>query len=160
VGNVRYGYTLRVEIGGDERGTLRDALEDEPFGIRDRLTLGTSALEAMIDDGEIVFEQTLDAPFPEFERDIGTLSVYLSQYIIGREIWIEPTPGAPVLKGWKVVGRMGETARLALDLDWDPRAQEVVDHDEDLRDARAQWDKLPEWLRTALRAKHPELRGC
>jgi hypothetical protein len=154
---MRYTYALRVEIGGDERGTLRDALEDEPFGIRDRL--GTAAVEAMIADGELVFEATLDAPFPEFERDIGTVSVYLSQYIIGREIWIEPTPGAPVLEGWKVVGRLGETARLALDLDWDPRAQEVVDRDEDVADARARWAALPEWLRSALRAKHPTLRG-
>ncbi len=154
---IRYVYELHVDISGDERGTVRDALEDEPFAIRDRV--GNAALEEMIEAGELVFEQTLDAPFAEFERDIDTLSVYLSQYIIGREIWIEETPGAPVLKGWKVVGRQGETARLALDLDWDHRAQKVIDHDEDVRDARARWASLPEWLRSALRAKHPELRG-
>lgn len=154
---TRYTYQLQVDISGDERGTIHDALEDEPFAIRE--VLGNPALEAMIDAGEILFVRTLDAPFAEFERDIGTLSVYLSQYIIGREIQIEETPGAPVLRGWKVVGRQGETARLALDLDWDARAQKVVDHDEDVRDARARWATFPEWLRTALRAKHPELRG-
>jgi hypothetical protein len=152
-----YEYFLDVEIPSEDVGTLLDALDDEPFGLREHL--GAAEVRRRILHGRLIFAERRAEPFGAFEQDVGILSVYLSQYVVGREYVIEPTPGAPVLTGWKIVGRLGETERLLLDLAWDARAQSVVDNDEDIRDAARRWEEIPRWLQDALRAKHPILRA-
>ena len=83
--------------------------------------------------------------------------MYLSQYIIGREIVITPTLGAPKLQGWLVVGRRGETERVDLDLRWDADEEAVVDDGEDVAKLAARWPTLPEWLKSSMRIKFPKL---
>jgi len=152
-----YWYKLDVDIEPTDRGTLNDALEDEPFDIGERL--GRSQLTRSINEGRLEFEAMSVERLEGFERDIGVLSVYLSQYIVGREVLVRPTQGAPILKGWMIVGRLGETVRLELDLLWDPHAEKLIDRGVDEADVATRWSELPEWARTALRLDHPKLRA-
>jgi len=154
---VEYAYELRVEIEPTDVGVLIDALEDEPFALRDYL--GEEELVRRIRSRELVVETRVAERWTEFDRDLEVLSIYLSQYILGREILVRPTRGAPILKGWKVVARRGEVVRLDLDLLWDPRAEQIVCHGEDLGAVVARWTEFPEWLRSALRITHPRLRA-
>ena len=101
---------------------------------------------------------TRRTPLPGFAKDIETLSVYLSQYIIGREFHEEPTQGAPILNGWKIVGRRGECVRLPLDLQWSAAEESILDYDEDLGEVEKRWRELPRWMQDAMRIKHPHLR--
>jgi hypothetical protein len=157
VAEPHYKYSLSVEIEPTDIGVIRDALEDEPFAIGD--LMGKPALERAIASGLLAFEAESVAELPHFERDIGTLSVYLSQYIIGREYFVRPTQGAPILRGSMIVGRMGETVRLELDVLWDARAQKIDDNGPDLAEATRRWAELPVWARDALRLEHPRLRA-
>lgn len=150
-------YHLEVEIDSDDVGTLCDALPDERLVLTD--LLGWDELERRIRSGRLVYDVRHDGRLPEIEEDVRVFSIYLSQYIVAREYQVEPTQGAPVLRGWKIVGRLGETARLELDLAWDVRAQAVVDRDEDVRAAARRWADLPPWLQDALRTKHPRLQA-
>jgi hypothetical protein len=154
-GPVQYRYDLRVEIPATDVGVLVDALEDEAFTLR--TFLGAKELERRIREQELVVAVTTEERWPSFDKDVEILSVYLSQYIIGREILITPTLGAPKLEGWLVVGRRGETERVDLDLRWDADEEAVVDEGEDVPKLAARWQALPEWLKSSMRIKFPKL---
>lgn len=148
-------YRLHVDIEPTDALVLRDALEDEPFGLKNRF--GAWALNKQIEDFELSINADSEMRWDDFESDIEVLSIYLSQYIVGHEIRVEPTAGAPLLDGWKVIGRRGEVERLRVDLSWDVREQRVVIGDEDMHDLVDRWAALPEWLQSALRLKYPRL---
>ncbi len=154
-GPIQYRYDLRVEIPATDVGVLVDALEDEAFTLRN--VIGAKELERQIRAQELVVAVTTEDRFATFDKDIEILSVYLSQYIIGREIVITPTLGAPKLDGALIVGRRGETERVDLDLRWDADEEAVVDEGEDLVKLAARWSTLPEWLRSSMRIKFPRL---
>jgi hypothetical protein len=154
-GPTQYRYDLRVEIPATDVGVLVDALDDETFTLRS--FLGAKELERRIREQELVVEVTTEERWPSFDKDIEILSVYLSQYIIGREIVIEPTQGAPRLQGFLIVGRRGETERVELELRWDADEEAVVDEGEDVARLAARWSTLPEWLKASMRIKFPKL---
>jgi hypothetical protein len=143
-----YQYYLRVEIPATDVAVLVDALEGEAFSLREQI--GKDALRRQLDEQQIKLDVRADERWPDFQRDIETLSVYLSEPISGREIHVEPGPGGPLLHGWVILGRRGETVRLALDVVWDVEAQALVDRGIDVEDARRRWEELPEWVRSSL----------
>jgi hypothetical protein len=153
-----YRYSLHVPVEPTDRGTLVDALEDESFAIGAKI--GFPELFRRIDEGELYFEAKSLERIAGFEHDIEVLSVYLSQYIVGREYHVRPTRGAPLIEGWKVIGRSGEVVRLLLDFRYRKTGQEDdLEHDEDLEDLIERWPSLPLWLRDAMRLKYPRLRA-
>lgn len=154
-GPIQYRYDLRVEIPATDVGVLVDALEDEAFTLR--TFLGAKELERQIREQELVVAVTTKERWPSFDKDVEILSVYLSQYIIGREMIITPTLGAPKVQGFLVVGRRGETERVDLDLRWDADEEAVVDEGEDVASLARRWPELPEWLRSSMRIKFPRL---
>jgi hypothetical protein len=144
-----YAYDLKVEIPATEVAVLVDALDGEAFSLRDRL--GKDELRRQLEDQEIRVDVVSDDRWPELQRDIETLSTYLSEPISGREIHVEPSPeGPPRLTGWVILGRRGQTERLALDVAWDAEAQGLVDRGIDMDEARKRWKELPEWVRSSL----------
>lgn len=149
---TQYRYDLRVDIPATDVSVLLDGLDGEDFFLRE--VLGKKELERRIKEQDLLVEVETLERWPAFDKDIEVLSVYLSQYIIGRELVITPTQGAPKIEGFIVVGRSGETARMALDVRWDPIEETVIDEGEDVAALAKRWDTLPEWLRTAMRAKH------
>ena len=152
-----YRYRLKVEVEPTERETITSALEDEPFELGERL--GLAPLLAQIEEGELDVETSSETQLAHFDRDIEMLSVYLPQYIIGKEVFVRPTPGAPILVGWMIVGRAGQVVRLALDVRWEPNAEQIVDGGPDVDAVIARWAELPEWVRDAMRMGHPRLRA-
>lgn len=154
---LQYRYDLHVEIEPTDVGVLLDALEDEPFALRE--LLGSAELETRIRSRELVVREVSPARWTGFDQDLEILSIYLSQFIVGRELILTPTRGAPLLRGERIVACRGEVVRLPLDLLWDPREGEVVDHGDDLALVAERWAELPEWLRSALRRTHPRLRA-
>jgi hypothetical protein len=150
-----YRYRLVVDVEPVDMRMLRDALEDEPLGLRERY--GMAELDRQLANFELSFHTSSTKRWDDFEADIGILSVYLSQYIVGHEIEVEPTRGAPRLRASKIVGCRGETVRLAVHVHWDHRDKSVALGDEDLEALAERWEQLPEWLRNALRLKHPQL---
>jgi hypothetical protein len=147
-------YKLHLEIHPTDAAVLRDALEDEPFGLRKRM--GAAALNRMIEAFDIHIDSTSAERWEDFEKDIEILSIYLSEYISGTEIQVEPTKGAPILHAWKIVGRRGEVVRLELEASWD--GKEVVLGEEEIGPLEKRWASFPEWVRDAMRLKHPHLR--
>lgn len=154
-GPIQYRYDLKVEIPATDVAVLVDALEDEAFTLRK--FLGAQVLERQLREQELVVAATTEERWPGFDKDVELLSVYLSDYVIGREMIIEPTQGAPRLEGWLVVGRRGETARVDLDLRWDAEEEAVVDEGEDVPKLAARWSTLPEWLKSSMRIKFAKL---
>jgi hypothetical protein len=147
-------YLLHVEIHPTDAAVLRDALEDEPFGLKKRL--GAAEIDRQIDAFEISVDAQSLERWDDFDKDIEILSVYLSEYIEGTEIQVEPTKGAPVLHAWKIVGRRGEVVRLEREVSWDE--QSIVVGEEELAPLKKRWASFPEWVRDAMRLKHPHLR--
>ena len=143
-----YRYQLDVEIPATEVAVLVDALEGEAFSLRERI--GKDKLRRQLEGQQIHLDERSDERWPDFQRDLETLSAYLSEPISGRETCVVPGPGEPSLEGWVILGRRGETERLALDLAWDADAQAVVDRGTDLKEARRRWKELPEWVRSSL----------
>jgi hypothetical protein len=152
----RFRYLLSVEIHPTDAAVLRDALEDEPFGLKKRM--GAAALNRQIDAFEISVDTVSTERWEDFDKDIEILSVYLSEYIEGTEIEIEDTAGAPVLHAWKIVGRRGEVIRLEREVQWDAKESAIVIGEEALKPLEKRWKSLPEWVRDGMRAKHPHLR--
>jgi hypothetical protein len=112
-----------------------------------------------IEDGALDVEVSSETQLTRFENDVEVLSVYLPQYIIGKEVFVRPTAGAPILLGWMIVGRSGQVVRLALDVRWDANAEQIVDGGPDVDAIVARWAELPEWVRDAMRISHPRLRS-
>ena len=154
-GPIQYRYDLKVEIPATDVAVLVDALEDEAFTLR--RIIGAKELERQLREQELVIAVTTGERWPSFDKDVELLSRYLSDYVIGREMIIEPTEGAPTLKGWLVVGRRGETERVDLDLRWDEGEEAVVDEGEDVPKLAARWSTLPEWLKSSMRIKFTKL---
>ncbi len=152
-----FRYQLDVEIEPVDMRVVRDALEDEPFGLRERY--GPEEIERQLQDFGLRFNTSSTDRWSDFDADIEILSVYLSQYIVGYEIEVSPTAGAPKLTAWKIVGCRGETVRLDAEVQWDHRNDEVVIGEEDVDRLADRWADLPEWLRNAMRLKHPRFRA-
>lgn len=150
-----YRYRMQVDVEPVDARMLRDALEDEPFGLRERY--GMAEIERQITDFELVVDTSSMERWDDFQSDLEILSVYLSQYVTGHEIEVVPTRGAPLLKAWKLVACRGESVRLDCDVLWDPREGRVDLHGENLEAVVDRWSDLPEWLRNALRLKYPKL---
>jgi hypothetical protein len=150
--NPFYRYDLVVEIPATDVAVLVDALEGDDFSLRERL--GTHELRRQLEAQELRIEALSLDRWPEFERDIGTLSAFLSEPICGREIHVEPGTGGPLLEGWAILGRRGETGRVALDLAWDTAKQAPVERGIDPAYAGQRWKDLPEWERSLLTARH------
>ena len=150
-----YRYDLKVEIPATEVAIVIDALDGEKLSLRDRL--GNDELRRQLEEQEIHIDVRSDESLPDFQRDIETISTYLSELISGREFYVEPRPEKPLkplLKGWVILGRRGETERMALDLDWDSDAQMVIDRGIDKSEARRRWNELPEWVRASISMRH------
>jgi hypothetical protein len=152
-----YRYQLKVDVEPTERETITSALEDEPFELGERIGLGK--IMQQIEDGALDVEASSETQLTRFESDVEVLSVYLPQYIIGKEVYVRPTAGAPILVGWMIVGRSGQVVRLALDVRWDATAEQIVDGGPDVDAIVARWTELPEWVRDAMRISHPRLRS-
>ena len=82
--------------------------------------------------------------------------MYLSEAISGREVHVAPGGEQPYLRGWIILGRRGETARVALSLAWDDDANMLVDLGIDRADLEARKADLPAWVKDAL---GPQLRA-
>jgi len=152
-----YRYQLKVDVEPTERETITSALEDEPFELGE--LLGLPKLMKQIEDGGLDIEASSESQLARFESDIEVLSVYLPQYVIGKEVFVRPTRGAPILEGWMIVGRSGQVVRLVLDVRWDANAEQIVDSGPDLDAIVERWGNLPEWVRDAMRLSHPRLRA-
>ncbi len=150
-----YRYELRVDIPATEAAVLIDALAGERFTIKDRL--GWETLKDQLErDHRISFELVSDEAWPDLERDIQTLSVYLSESISGREAHVAPRGDQVDLQGWIILGRRGETARIPLSLGWDEDASRFVDKGLDREALEPRWNELPAWVKDAL---GPEIRA-
>jgi hypothetical protein len=141
-------YELQVEIPATEVAVLADALEGDELSLRE--WLGEAELSRQLAEQRIAIDAHTEERWSDFQRDVGTLSAYLSEPISGREIRIEPGPSGPLVDGWLILGRRGETERLALDLAWDAETRSTVDLGVDVDDARRRWTELPEWVRSSL----------
>jgi hypothetical protein len=141
-------YDLKIEIPATEVAILVDALDGEKLSLRDRL--GEHQLRRQLEEQEIKVELIADERWPDFQRDIETISTYLAELISGRELHVEVTPEGPSVTGWAILGRRGKSERLALDVGWNPDEQVVVDRGIDKREARQRWNELPEWVRGSL----------
>jgi hypothetical protein len=141
-------YALAVEIPATEVAILADALDGERFSLGDRL--GSEELAKQLEEQLLHVELQSEAAWPEFQKDIETLSVYLSEPISGREFHVEPGGETPRLEGWLILGNRGETERIALDLAWNPESGELVDRGIDERQLQGQLPSLPDWARNML----------
>jgi hypothetical protein len=149
-------YDLNVEVPPTEASVLVDALDGEPLSLKNRL--GPAALRSQIETEQRIHVQVLsDDAWPDFENDIRTLSVYLSEPISGREVYVEPGDPEPVLRGWLVLGRRGESARVPLRLVWNEDANALEDRGVDHDSLNPPWEELPAWVRDAL---GPERRAA
>jgi len=148
-------YQLRVEIPATEAAILKDALAGEPFGLRARL--GAEELDRQIAALELHVDAVSAERWQDFEKDLEILSVYLTEYVVGREIHVQLEAASPRVEAWKIIARRGQTVRLSLLVDWD--GGRIVDRGEDLDDVKRRWASFPEWVRGALRANHPKLSG-
>ena len=150
-----FRYQMRVEVEPVDAAMLRDALEDEPFGLKERY--GMAAIERQLKDHVLEVDTSSTSRWDDLTADLEILSVYLSQYIVAHEIEVSPTAGAPILRAWKIVACRGESVRLDCDALWDHRNERVELHDENQDALVERWSDLPEWLRNALRLKYPRL---
>lgn len=152
-----YRYELIADIPATEVAVLIDALDGEEFSLRERI--GKEELRRSLEEQQIKLAVRSDERWPDFQRDIETLSTYLSEPISGREIHVDPSSGEPRAEGWVILGRRGQTARVALDLSWDADTQALVDRGIDMKEARRRWKELPEWVRSSLTTQGAGLGG-
>ena len=154
-----YRYDLDVEIPATEVAVLVDALEGDDFSLRERI--GKDELRRQLEAQEIRIEATSAERWPDFQRDVGTLSAYLSEPIAGREIHVAPPaggePGGPRIEGWAILGLRGETERVALDLAWDEATEAPVERGIDQAYVDRRWAALPEWVRSSLATRRARL---
>lgn len=151
-----YRYDLNVDVPATEAAVLVDALEGEPLSLKTRL--GWPTVKAQIEqDQRIAVEILADDAWPDFENDIRAISTYLSEPISGREVYVAPGGEEPMLEGWLVVGKRGETARVPLALAWDEDQNMLVDRGVDREVLAPRWDELPSWVKDAI---GPELRAA
>lgn len=151
-----YRYDLTVDVPATEAAVLVDGLEGERLSIKTRV--GWPAIKAQIEiEQRLVVEVLSDEPWADFENDVRAISVYLSEPITGREVYVAPAGDTPMLEGWLIVGRRGETARVPLALAWDDDQNMLVDRGVDRAALDPRWDDLPDWVKDAI---GPELRAA
>jgi hypothetical protein len=151
-----YRYDLKVDVPATEVAVLVDALEGERLSIKTRL--GWPTIKAQLElEQRITVQVISDESWPDFENDIRAISVYLSEPITGREVYVAPGGDAPMLEGWLIVGRRGDSARVPLVLAWDEDQNMLVDRGVDRAELEPRWDDLPDWVKDAI---GPELRAA
>lgn len=150
--NRRWRYIVRIHVPGTEAAILRDALEGEPVGLATRL--GEGELERQIRELEIDVDEVSDERWDDFARDLEIMSLYLTSNVEGIEIQIDD---GPELRGFELIARRGEVVRLEVEVGWNAQEQSLVIGEEKLDALESQWSSLPDWIRTAMLAKHPEL---
>ena len=151
-----FRYQLEVDVEPTDAPVLKDALEDEPFGLRERY--GMQMLRDQLDEHALHIASSSTERWDDFEGDLEILSIYLSQYIVGYEVHVRPTAGAPLLSAWKIIARRGEVLRVEAEVTWNAPSRSVEVGDEDLARIVDRWQELPEWMRNAMRIKYPHLR--
>jgi len=152
-------YDLRLELSGTDRETLPQCLEHE------RLALFSYVARPHVYEelgkGLFVFAESFEEPFAAFASDLGTLSVYLFQPVIGLEIaerHVDETTTDDV-RAWKIVASRGEWVKVPLLVPPPEEGQFVVDADrEDTEVLAAHWREYPRWFQDAMRFKYPRLR--
>jgi hypothetical protein len=153
--NLRWRYLLEVHVPGTEGAILRDALEGEAFGLRERL--GAEELERQIAGFEIRVDRVSPERWDDFADDLKVLSLYLTSPVEGSEISIADGGDGPELHGARIVAHRGEVVTLDIDVAWDDKAQTIVVGDERRDALEKRWPTLPEWIKTAMRRKHRDL---
>jgi hypothetical protein len=144
-----FRYDLQVEVPATEVRVLVDALEGEPLSLKTRL--GWPSIKAQIElDQRITAEILADDPWPDFENDLRAISVYLAEPISGREVYVAPGGEEPMLEGWLVVARRGDSARVPLALEWDEDQNMLVDRGVDRAALEPRWEELPDWVKRAI----------
>lgn len=150
-----YRYHLDVEVPATEVAVLVDAMEGEPLSMKARVGW-TTLKNQLVTDQRITVDMLGDEAWADFENDIRILSNYLSEPIVGREVYVEPGEDRPLMQGWLVIGYRGETARVPLSFSWSRRALAFVDHGVAKNELDPPWDELPPWVKDAI---GPELRA-
>jgi hypothetical protein len=148
-----YRYLLDVEIPATEVAVILDALEEsaggggEAFGLRDRL--GAAELRRQIEAQRIHVDARSATAWPDFQRDIETLSTYLSEPIAGHELRLERGAGgeAPVASGAVILARRGKVQHVPLRVAWDADQNELTEQGVLAEPASAAWTGLPDWVR-------------
>lgn len=155
---IAYRYLLSQEIDGTDAAHLVDSLEDEEFPIRE--ALGEAKMNQEIRDGLLEVDLDSDRPLPWFAECIRTLSVYLSEYVIGLEVAEgRNAEGSRIqVEARKMIGRRGDLIAVRLKHRIEFPSGEITTGDEDVADLTARWNELPRWAQDAYRIKFPELR--
>jgi hypothetical protein len=146
----QWRYLLKVHIPGTEAAILRDALDGEAFGLRDRL--GADELERQIEGFELAVDRMAGARWDDFAHDIEVLSLYLTDDVSGIEIQV-----GEELRGWRLIGHRGEVVRLEIEVAWDESGQVVELGSEIVAALAKRWSELPDWIKEGMRAKHGDL---
>lgn len=154
--SASYRYLLDVEIDGSERGHLIDALEDEPFELRN--ILGEAQMNAQLKEGRLLYDGDATERQPWFGEVIEVLSVYISSYIYGLEMAETRVDGKRTVELLKHIGRRGERIAVPLTHTIEFPSGEITPGDEDLDYLEANWAKLPRWAQDGFRIKYPVLR--
>src|SRR5260221_9072065 len=153
----RFRYVMNVEVDAMDLEPLQSGLEDEPGFQLGRL-VGEKELGAMLADGELRFDLTVEARFHDFGACLEVLSVYLSEYLSGVEV-VEELDGAgrrASVRCWRYVGRRGELIKVPLEHAIS-MGREVVPGREDVSALREMWPGLPQWARDAYKLTFDEL---
>jgi hypothetical protein len=156
--SVAYRYLLEQEIDGSDIENLIDSLEDEEFPIRE--ALGEREMNAAIREGVLRFDVTTDHQLMWFGECLRTLSVYLSEYIIGLEV-AEGRNAAGFrieVEIRKYAGCRGDLIAVPLLHTVDFKSGDIAPGLEDVSYLKTHWKELPRWAQDAYRIKFPELR--
>src|SRR5688572_18960261 len=149
--NPRWRYLLQVDVPGTEGAILRDALDGETFGLRDRV--GAEELERQIASFEIRIDRVSAERWSDFADDLKILSLYLTSNVEGTEISILDGDEGPELEGARIVAHRGEVVTLDIDVAWDDKTQTIAVGSERRDALEKRWATLPEWIKTAMRRK-------
>jgi hypothetical protein len=158
VKTVHYRYLLQQDVDGSDAEHLAHALEDEEFPIRE--VLGERMMNHQIKEGLLTFDVESDERLLWFPECLRTLSIYLSEYVIGLEFAEgRNAEGSRVsVEIRKHVGRTGELISVPLHHSIDFPSGDIKPGLEDVGYLHAHWKELPRWAQDAYRIKFPELR--
>jgi hypothetical protein len=156
--SVLYRYLLHQEIDGSDAEHLMHALEDEEFPIRE--LIGEREMNARIKGGELAFDAESEERLPWFGNCIRTISVYISEYVIGLELAEgRNAEGSRVqVEVQKYVGRRGDLIAVPMTHSIGFPSGEISVGEEDVAYLTAHWGELPRWAQDAYRLKFPLLR--
>src|SRR5262249_47297103 len=131
---------------------------DEEFPIRE--VLGERAMNAQIKEGQLKLDVESDQRLPWFGECIKTISVYISEYVIGLEFAEgRNAEGSRVqVEVQKYVGRRGELIAVPMTHSIGFPSGDIAVGEEDTAYLTAHWGELPRWAQDAYRIKFPMLR--